>query len=372
MADPGLSYEGYEWPERLARAQALALALLDCTTPSQVAETVLKEGIAAFGAAAGSVCLIESAEGAGAPAHLLLVGAVGYPAEMLDYWGRRWPLGAPGPLCDGARTGRPLYLSSAEEYQRLYPSRATEPLPTSRSWVVLPLLIQGRPIGVLGLSFTMPQPFDAGDRQFLERLALQCAVALERTRLVADAAATLERQHQLLKEVLSAVTDGTFVLCDGPWELPRELAPAPGPGVGPLALERDVDVRSLRLLARMAAQSCRRFAPRRVEDVELATSEAAANALRHGGGGQGRLRADKEAGRLQVWVEDRGTGIALSALPQATLQKGFSSAAGSAGLGLKLMLAAADRVYLLTGPEGTTVVLEFGPTPVPPAWLTQC
>jgi hypothetical protein len=51
------------------------------------------------------------------------------------------------------------------------------------------------------------------------------------------------------------------------------------------------------------------------------------------------------------------------------LKRGYSSA-GTLGHGSKLILLLADRVYLLTGPEGTTVVLVQGRNQPQPAWAT--
>ena len=90
------------------------------------------------------------------------------------------------------------------------------------------------------------------------------------------------------------------------------------------------------------------------------------NAAVHGGGGQGRVCGGADT--VQVWVEDQGAGIDVASLPQATLEKGYSSA-GTLGHGMKLMLSTADRVWLLTGPLGTTVVLEQDRLPHVANWL---
>jgi hypothetical protein len=37
------------------------------------------------------------------------------------------------------------------------------------------------------------------------------------------------------------------------------------------------------------------------------------------------------------------------------------------GLGFTVMKEAADRIHLHTGPSGTTVIVEMGVTPCPPA-----
>ena len=85
------------------------------------------------------------------------------------------------------------------------------------------------------------------------------------------------------------------------------------------------------------------------------------NAIVHAGAGTGEVRTGDD-GTVQVWVVDHGTGITLENLPKATLKKGFTTA-GTMGQGMKMMLQTVDRIYLMTGAAGTTVVLEQGREP---------
>ena len=92
------------------------------------------------------------------------------------------------------------------------------------------------------------------------------------------------------------------------------------------------------------------------------------NAVTHGGGVGTAWVSAGDDGTVQVRVEDHGAGIQMANLPRATLARGFSTKA-TLGHGLKLMLETIDRLYLLTGPTGTTVVIEqscFSPLPL---WL---
>src|SRR6201999_3363632 len=57
-----------------------------------------------------------------------------------------------------------------------------------RSWVGLPLLAAGAPLGALRFSFGRPRKITEEERVFLEALAGQCALAVER-------AAMYEREH---------------------------------------------------------------------------------------------------------------------------------------------------------------------------------
>jgi anti-sigma regulatory factor (Ser/Thr protein kinase) len=91
------------------------------------------------------------------------------------------------------------------------------------------------------------------------------------------------------------------------------------------------------------------------------------NAVVHAGSGAARISHDGIR-RIQVQISDQGKGIAEDAIHRATLERGYSSA-GTLGHGFWIMLKTADHVYLLTGPEGTTVVLEQNVAPAEPGWL---
>jgi len=87
------------------------------------------------------------------------------------------------------------------------------------------------------------------------------------------------------------------------------------------------------------------------------------------GGGTASVFEETESGRIQVWIQDEGKGIDLAHLPRATLETGYGTGSGGIGHGFYLMLSMADRLYLLTGPRGTTMVLEKDRISEEPAWL---
>ncbi len=183
----------------------------------------------------------------------------------------------------------------------------------------------------------------------------------ENARLSQAMRASLQRERAFLRDVLSSVTEGRLRLCDAPGDLPPVLEP-----VGDPVPLRPQDIATLRAEARDAAM--RHHLPMdRCHDLVTAVSEAAMNAVVHGGGGQGRVCVG-DGGTVQVWIWDQGAGIAVDRLPRATLERGYTTA-GSLGHGLWLILNTVDRLWLLTGPLGTTVVLEQGRDPQEPAWL---
>ena len=170
-----------------------------------------------------------------------------------------------------------------------------------------------------------------------------------------------ENQWLLLSDVLRNVTEGKLRLCRAPGELPPQQ---PSCGDNQTLSRRD-GISGLRQEAQLAAAK-RGFDMARCQDLITAVGEAAMNAIVHGGGGEACVCGNDH--RVQVWIEDKGEGITVDVLPNATLGKGYTTA-GTLGQGMKLMLQTIDRLYLMTGASGTTVVLEQDRIPEPPAWL---
>jgi len=169
------------------------------------------------------------------------------------------------------------------------------------------------------------------------------------------------RQRAFLVDILASVTEGKFRLCGSAADLPGPLPPVSDS----IPLDKAA-MRNLRNAAQAAAAALG-MSEERAQDLLTAVGEAGMNAVRHGGGGTGRICAG--GGVIQVWTEDRGKGIDLKNLPRAVAERGYTTGGGF-GHGFFLMISSVDRVYLLTGPEGTTVVLEQGVEPPAPAWLT--
>jgi len=168
------------------------------------------------------------------------------------------------------------------------------------------------------------------------------------------------RQKTFLRDVLSSVTDGALHLCLKASELPSPL-----PGSTTLALTQDADLSRLRAAVRDAGARGE-FDPLLTNDLIIAASEAAMNAIVHAGGGVASVASNDN--EIQVWLEDHGQGIAMEELPHATLERGYTTA-GTMGQGFKMMLQTVDRAWLLTGPTGTRVVLEKFRVAPDPEWM---
>jgi serine phosphatase RsbU (regulator of sigma subunit) len=87
---------------------------------------------------------------------------------------------------------RPLLVENPDALRKYFENQANCDTflqhTDERAWVGLPLLASGAPLGALRFSFTRPRKVTDEERVFLEALAGQCALALER-------ASMFEREH---------------------------------------------------------------------------------------------------------------------------------------------------------------------------------
>jgi anti-anti-sigma factor len=173
--------------ERQRHLHEITVALASAATVAEAAE-VLADGLRrALGASAVGVCRLA------ADGWLHLVYSKG--VDRLDRF-VRISLQAPFPFTEAARTARPVWLASREEWAARYPESVHSLRPDTEATVSLPLVVTGRVLGTLSASFTERRLFEDEERSFLSALATQTAAAFERAAL-ADAgremAETLQR-----------------------------------------------------------------------------------------------------------------------------------------------------------------------------------
>jgi PAS domain S-box-containing protein len=163
---------------RTARLQSLTAALSEAMTPVNAASAVLTHGLTALGAYAGSVALLNEQGG-----ELELLDAVGFPAEMIEKW-RCFPVSSEAPLAEAVRTSQMVLIESlqARDSRYLHLS-ALHAVNESQALAAVPLIVEGRTIGAMGMTFREVQRFDEDDRAYMLAIARQCAQAIERARL---------------------------------------------------------------------------------------------------------------------------------------------------------------------------------------------
>jgi PAS domain S-box-containing protein len=176
-ADPGLSLEALaDAADRASRLQRVTNRLGEALTPQEVLDAILTEGLRAAEARAGAIGIVsEDGE------WIELLAQRGYRSPILEEW-RRFPVSAELPMSHVVRTGEPLFLESLKARNALFPSlegRGRD----GHALAVLPLELEGRVLGVIGLSFGDDMVFSDERREMKITLARQAALALERARL---------------------------------------------------------------------------------------------------------------------------------------------------------------------------------------------
>jgi signal transduction histidine kinase len=159
---------------RMARLQAVTAALSGSFTPDQVVEVALGPGLSALGAARG-VVLVPEGGGELATARSAGVGSGAERAAAPPELAR--------PAADAFDRRLPLFFEDAAALRAAYPELDAPGAIGGEGLVVLPLLLEGRALGVLAVGFDVPRRFDPRERAVAVALAEQCAQALERARL---------------------------------------------------------------------------------------------------------------------------------------------------------------------------------------------
>lgn len=212
-------------------------------------------------------------------------------------------------------------------------------------------------LGALGILLPEIREPSPRERSLVDSAVHTARIAMERDR-------ELVRRRHLLRDMLSSLTEGRLVLCLSPEDLP---APLDSPSGETTVLSKEV-LRDLRHRVTGISEQMNMSDERRY-DLEVAVGEASMNAVVHAGTGTADVFVDADRSRIQVWIRDAGTGIAEESLHRATLERGFSTG-GTLGHGFFMILNTIDKAFLLTGPEGTTIVLEHSAQSAEPDWMS--
>jgi PAS domain S-box-containing protein len=192
---------------RTARLQQATSMLAEALTVEQVVEVITEVGRTAIGALRSAVVLLDS----GGP-RLRVVNADGLPVSAPDSGGGPLTLQSPSVVTRSIATRRPVLAEDPDDLRRQFEGELdidpAEVADTSdeRSWVGLPLLAAGAPLGALRFSFGRPRRITEEERVFLEALAGQCSLAVERAGLYEREHTTAETlQRSLLPDRLPSV-----------------------------------------------------------------------------------------------------------------------------------------------------------------------
>lgn len=155
---------------RMTQLVEVSAALSRSATQAEVAAVVLTQGVRALYADTGYVALRHGEV-------LDVVFLPGFPEELVQAYGQV-PMTARQPPVDCILERRVRIYTSPEELLAHYPGL--------RCWVhfkaaaYLPLLVDDHAFGAIGLMYGEQTSFGEEDRRYMDLLARQCALALER------------------------------------------------------------------------------------------------------------------------------------------------------------------------------------------------
>lgn len=197
---------------RLRRLQSVAAALVDTLSADDTAAVFVEEGMAAVGAdRAGVWRVVDYGE------TVELVYSRGYPDGNLDRF-RRISVDASlrTPILDAARSRLAVWLESRDALDRRYPELVAMPgmiVPPGYSIAAIPMIVEGRCVGVASFNYDHDHRFDDDERAFLLALTRYGAQAMERARLfeaelaARSAAETAMRRASFLAESSAALAE---------------------------------------------------------------------------------------------------------------------------------------------------------------------
>ncbi len=209
---------------RTARLQQATAMLAEALDVEQVVEVITEVGRTAIGALRSAVALLDDDK-----LRLRVVNPSGLAPTGPDGIGVRLTLDTPSVMTRAIATRRPVLIADPEELRSQFdndpdggePGRVMD-TGDEQAWVGLPLLAAGMPLGSLRFSFGKPRTILEEERVFLEALAGQCALAVERAEMY-------EKEHT------AAVTLQRSLL-------PGELPSVPGLALDARYLPRSTDV----------------------------------------------------------------------------------------------------------------------------------
>ncbi|TMR39751.1 PAS domain S-box protein [Actinomadura geliboluensis] len=179
---------------RTARLQQATSMLAEALTVSQVVQVITEVGRSAIGADYSAVALLDDDK---LRLSIVTPSQPGSESETSPASRDDIKVSDQTVMSVAVRESRP-FLAEHPDSLRLQLGHGERDLfaqhTEERAWVGLPLLAAGAPIGALRFSFTRPREITEEERVFLEALAGQCALAVERALL-------FEREHRTAEEL---------------------------------------------------------------------------------------------------------------------------------------------------------------------------
>lgn len=206
---------------RTARLQQATSMLAEAPTVGQVVQVITEVGRSAIGADRSAMALLDDDR------RLWLIA----PADVTELGEGRdsFSVSDPTVMSYAVRENKPFIAENPEDLRLRLGEGTGDAIDTflqdtdERAWIGLPLIGANQPIGALRFAFTQDHQVSEEERVFLEALAGQCALAIERALL-------FERQHeaaelgQRAQEALYRQAFATAEAATPPYDVADELA----------------------------------------------------------------------------------------------------------------------------------------------------
>jgi PAS domain S-box-containing protein len=195
------------------RLRRLVSALSETLTYQQVARVVIDYAVPLLGAAAGAMAVIsEDGE------QLELLETTGYDPEVVEQL-RQFSITTATPMAEAARTQTSVFVRADEERGQRFADMPESP-PEHQEGVSasLPLVMFGRTLGVLGITWNEGNELSDDERELIGAVGKYCAQALDRARLY-----TAEQRARAQAERASLAKDEFLAMLGH--ELRNPLAP---------------------------------------------------------------------------------------------------------------------------------------------------
>jgi K+-sensing histidine kinase KdpD len=172
--------------QRLAWMLDVASALSEARTPAQVAEVVVAQGMRAAGA---DTCTLYALDASGSL--LELIGEQGVDPAIIEKLRCISESEGNPEMFARLRESKSVWAESEADEHKVFPAVAAMKAdgPRAKAFWSVPLYVEGRAIGLLGMGFYAERKFSTDDRAFVEAFVQQCAQALMRV-------ARLEREDE--------------------------------------------------------------------------------------------------------------------------------------------------------------------------------
>jgi anti-sigma regulatory factor (Ser/Thr protein kinase) len=203
----------------------------------------------------------------------------------------------------------------------------------------------------MNLISNQPNAFDAEEVQLLRELCDDLGYGIETLRARKELRSTDEHKREFYRRTILAATEGKLEITER-----DEIERIAGPSIASWEIRRGEDLGVIRRDIAWIAESAG-MEEARIYDFVLAVGEATTNVIKHVGVGVASVHRKDES--LILIVSDRGSGIEALALPEVALKRGYTTAV-SLGMGYKAIISVADKVYLATGADGTTIAIWMG------------